>query len=92
MAGAPFRGANVGLGHRDGDAIHKVDSSGEFLPWSFGVAKIGTRGKFPLRLVGFLAAFHVSLPEFMNFKPFGKTILVVNLKFGLFLGGHPLSQ
>ena len=32
-----------------------------------------------------------SLPEFMNFKLFGKTILVVNIKFGLFLG-HPLSQ
>ena len=28
-------------------------------------------------------------PEFMNFKLFGKTILVVNI--GLFLG-HPLSQ
>ena len=26
-----------------------------------------------------------SLPEFMNFKLFGKTILVVNVKFGLFL-------
>ena len=33
----------------------------------------------------------VSLPEFMNFNLFGKTILVVNVKFGLFLG-HPLSQ
>ena len=32
-----------------------------------------------------------SLPEFMNFKLFGKTILVVNIKFGLFFG-HPLSQ
>ena len=32
-----------------------------------------------------------SLPEFMNFKLFGKTILVVNLKFRLFLG-HPLRQ
>ena len=32
-----------------------------------------------------------SLPEFMNFKLFGKTILVVHIKFGLFLG-HPLSQ
>ena len=31
------------------------------------------------------------LPEFMNFKLFGKTILVVNVKFGLFLG-HPRSQ
>ena len=27
-----------------------------------------------------------SLPEFMNFKLFGKTILVVNIQFGLFLG------
>ena len=33
----------------------------------------------------------VSLPQFMNFKLFGKTILVVNIKFGLFLG-HPLSK
>ena len=32
-----------------------------------------------------------SLPEFMNFKLFGKTILVVNIKFGLSLG-HPLRQ
>ena len=33
-----------------------------------------------------------SLAEtFMNFKLFGKTILVVNIKFGLFLG-HPLSK
>ena len=32
-----------------------------------------------------------SLPEFMNFKLVGKTILVVNIKFGPFLG-HPLSQ
>ena len=32
-----------------------------------------------------------SLPEFMNFKLFGKTILVVHLKFELFLG-HPLSK
>ena len=32
-----------------------------------------------------------TLPEFMNFKLFGKTILVVNLKFRLFLG-HPLRQ
>ena len=32
-----------------------------------------------------------SLPEFMNFKLFGKTILVVNIKFGLFWG-HPLGQ
>ena len=29
--------------------------------------------------------------EFMNFKLFGKTISVVNIKFGLFVG-HPLSQ
>ena len=27
-----------------------------------------------------------SLPEFMNFKLFGKTVLVVNVKFGLFVG------
>ena len=33
----------------------------------------------------------VSLPEFMNINLFGKTILVVNKKFGLFVG-HPLSQ
>ena len=32
-----------------------------------------------------------SLPEFMNFKLFGKTILVGNIQFELFLG-HPLSQ
>ena len=32
-----------------------------------------------------------SLPEFMNFKLFGKTILVAILKFEPFLG-HPLSQ
>ena len=32
-----------------------------------------------------------SLPQFMSFKPFGKTVLVVNMKFGLFLG-HPLSK
>ena len=32
-----------------------------------------------------------SLPEFMNFKLFGRTILVVQKKFGLFWG-HPLSQ
>ena len=32
-----------------------------------------------------------SLPEFMNFKLFGKTILEVIIKFGLLLG-HPLSQ
>ena len=32
-----------------------------------------------------------SLPEFMNLKPFGKMILAVHVKFGLFLG-HPLSQ
>ena len=32
-----------------------------------------------------------SLPEFMNFKLFGKTVLVVNIKFGLFLG-HPLGK
>ena len=35
--------------------------------------------------------FVFSLPEFMNFKLFGKTILVGNLKFELLLG-HPLSQ
>ena len=32
-----------------------------------------------------------SLPEFMNFKPFGKTISVVNIKFELLLS-HPVSQ
>ena len=32
-----------------------------------------------------------SLPEFMNFRLFGKTILVKNIQFGLFLG-HPLSR
>ena len=32
-----------------------------------------------------------SLPEFMNLKLFGKTILVVNIKFEL-LWGHPLSK
>ena len=30
-------------------------------------------------------------PEFMNFKLFGQTILVVNLKFEFFFG-HPLSK
>ena len=35
--------------------------------------------------------FQKPLPEFMNFKLFGKTILVVNKKFGLFWG-HPLSR
>ena len=33
-----------------------------------------------------------SLPEFMNFKLFGKTILVVHIKFGLFLAIHPASE
>ena len=33
----------------------------------------------------------ISLPEFMNFRLFGKTILVVNIKSGLF-SGHPLSK
>ena len=32
-----------------------------------------------------------SLPEFMNFKLVGKTILVENTKFERFLG-HPLSK
>ena len=32
-----------------------------------------------------------SLPEFLNFELFGRTILVANIKFVLFLG-HPLSQ
>ena len=32
-----------------------------------------------------------SLPEFMNFKLFDKTILVGNIQFGFFLG-HSLSQ
>ena len=32
-----------------------------------------------------------SLPEFMNFNLFGKTLLVVNIEFGLFLG-QPLSK
>ena len=36
-------------------------------------------------------AEYISLPEFMNFKLFGKTTLVVNIKFELFLG-HPLSK
>ena len=34
---------------------------------------------------------YISLPEFMNFKLFGKAILVVIIKFELFLG-HPLGQ
>ena len=34
----------------------------------------------------------VSLPEFMNFKLFGKTILVVNIKFGLFWAIHSASE
>ena len=38
-----------------------------------------------------LVPFLVSLPEFMNFKLFGKTILVENKKFGLFFC-HPLSK
>ena len=33
----------------------------------------------------------LSLPQFMNFKLFGKTISVVDIKFGLFWG-HPLSK
>ena len=33
----------------------------------------------------------ISLPEFMNLNLLGKTILVVNIKFGL-CSGHPLSQ
>ena len=33
-----------------------------------------------------------SLPEFMNFKLFGKTSLVVNLKFGLFWAIHSGSE
>ena len=37
------------------------------------------------------AVLFISVPEFTNFKLFGKTILVVNLKFRLFLG-HPLRQ
>ena len=32
-----------------------------------------------------------SLPNFINLMLFGKTILVVNIKFELFLG-HPLSE
>ena len=39
----------------------------------------------------FKGAHISSLPEFMNFKFFGKTILVVNIKFRLFLG-HPLGK
>ena len=39
----------------------------------------------------YFPVFPYSLPEFMNFKLFGKTISVVNIKLGLFLG-HPLSQ
>ena len=38
-----------------------------------------------------MGVWRVSLAEFMNFKLLVKTILVVNIKFGLFLG-HPLSQ
>ena len=34
----------------------------------------------------------VSLPEFMNFKLFGKTILVVNVKFELFRAIHSASE
>ena len=52
------------------------------------------RRKVPFGGVWYLAAAQihvVSLPEFMNFKLFGKIILVVNIKFGLFVG-HPLSQ
>ena len=33
-----------------------------------------------------------SLPEFMNFKLFSKTILLVNIKFGLLLGHPPASE
>ena len=33
-----------------------------------------------------------SLPEFMNFKLFGKTILVVNIKFELFWAIHSASE
>ena len=38
-----------------------------------------------------LGLTNISLPEFMNFKLFGKTILVVNITCKLFLN-HPLSQ
>ena len=39
----------------------------------------------------FFGVYNYALFEFMNFKLFGKTILVANTKFGLFLG-HPLRQ
>ena len=32
------------------------------------------------------------LPEFMDFKLFGKTILVVNIQFGLFFAIHSASE
>ena len=35
---------------------------------------------------------HNSLPEFMNFQLFGKTIFVVNKKFGLFLAIHSANE
>ena len=43
----------------------------------------------PLKVIHLLLGH--SLPEFMNFKLFGKTILVVIIKFQLFLG-HPASD
>ena len=50
-------------------------------------APLGEEGWYDSMYVSFSS----SLPEFMDFKLFGKIILVVNIKFGLFLG-HPLSK
>ena len=48
--------------------------------------------RFGLGCVGFSAKLRRKpLPQFMSFKLFGKTVLMVNIKFGLFLG-HPLSK
>ena len=46
--------------------------------------------RFPLgtSILLFLPGLLYSLPEFMDFKLFGKTILVVNKKFGLCLANQ----
>ena len=48
------------------------------------------RGRSPWRRGAWLAKSEPfgSLPELMDFRPFGKTILVVNKKFRLFLASQ----
>ena len=57
---------------------------GEHAKWAAGKRKPKVLKDPQLRLYN-------SLPEFMSFKLFGRTILVVQKKFGLF-GGHPLGS